>query len=617
MLDFAANGPVMTTQRHLLILLLISGTVFLLNLGGARLFDEDEPKNAECGREMFERGDWLVPTYNYELRTDKPIMLYWLMLSSFSAWGVSEFSARLPSAMMSMLTIFCVYGIGRRLFDARVGLWAGVILATTLMFAMISRISTPDATLIGWISLSLLLFVQGVPRIQTETGERSVWQANGSRTGERFVISPTAGPLRWMYAVMGLAVLTKGPVGFLLPCAVIGLFLMCQGNPVSGPRGLSWRRPLASLNEMLDYLAAFWAPSRFWAALRAMQPLWLIAMVCLVALPWYGAVSLVTGGDWLEGFLGDHNLGRFTAPMEDHAGPWFYYVVAILIGFFPWSIYVPISLLLAVNESGRVASRDRLGLLFVLCWAGVYVGFFSLAQTKLPNYVLPAYPALALIAGWMLVRWQEQSLELPGWAFHWSSWSLVIAGVLMGVLFPVVAWLTLPDYGELGLLGVIPLAAGLWMLATYWKTHDWHCLRPRLLPVMGGTAFALVVLGFAVAAPWVSRAQESSQLGLLAAERAEADVPLATYRYFTTNLPFYAQRPVSRYHELTEIETFFKRHPAGMLCLRERDWKHVSESLPTGVKVVEQVPRFLRTENVLMLQRVTQTAAETSAKITH
>ncbi|WP_237227446.1 ArnT family glycosyltransferase [Rubinisphaera sp. JC750] len=586
---------------HGLLLALTCGLVFFLNLGSARLFDEDEPKNAECGREMFERGDWLVPTYNYELRTDKPIMLYWLMLSSFHAFGVSEFAARMPSACMATVTVFCVYLLGRRLFDKRVGFWAAIMLATALFYVTIGRISTPDSTLVGFITLAMLTFVYSVPT--TAAGWGTPYYPEQRNT--KFCVPRSVWQFALLYGIMGLAVLTKGPVGFLLPCAVIGLFLLCQKDCPHAPQDLNWRRPLESSNELVLYLASFWAPSRFFRALAAMRPITLAASVLAVALPWYIAVGFATNGAWLEGFLGDHNVGRFSAPMEGHSGPIFYYAIAILMGFFPWSVFLPISVYLA-NRYKSLIPRERRSLIFLLCWAGVYFVFFSIARTKLPNYVVPCYPPLALIVAWTLVRWQEGRLEIPHWALQWGSISLMVAGGAIGIAFPIVSWVLLPGYAAVGLVGLIPLACGAWLQM---QQKDYR--SSRLLPAMAAGAVPLAMVALGWIAPWISQAQESAQLGQLAAEHSHSTTPVATFRYFTTNMPFYAERPIARYHSAEEIQNFFVKHPEGLLCVRDEDLKAIEDILPARTEVIEETPRFLRNGSVLMLRKASlQMAAE-------
>ncbi len=615
--------------RHQLILLFTCGLVFFVNLGTSRLFDEDEPKNAECGREMYERSDWLVPTYNYDLRTDKPIMLYWMMLSSFQLLGVSEFSARLPSALMAVLTVFAVYAIGRRLFDRRVGFWAAIMLASSLMYVTIGRISTPDSTLIGFITLSLMVYVYAVDRSvwRTPKPDRQIPLRNSAEPMPEF-FSPGSIranwpaeylPARWglfllMYAIMGLAVLTKGPVGFLLPCAVIGLFVMSLGESARLPENLSWKKPVSALSDLVLFAASFFAPSRFFPALWAMRPFTIMLAVGAVALPWYVAVGIATDGAWLEGFLGGHNIGRFSSAMEGHSGPIFYYAIAIMMGFFPWSVFLPVALYFAIFKRDHFKQEHR-PFTFLLCWIGLYFVFFSIAQTKLPNYILPCYPPLALLTAWLLVRWQEESLELPEWALKWSPRSLLAAGFALLIGLPVASWILLPGYLLLGVIGLIPIAMGGWMLYAKKCSSRKTCLNG-----FGAGAVLLVVAAFSGIAPWLSHAQESYQLASQARLTSNEKTPLATYNYFAPNLPFYAQRKVIRYHQPEEIAEYFLKHPRGMLCVREDHWGQLTKVLPENLRLVARQQRFFRKHDVLLLrgeQPETRSAAlpETKTRI--
>ncbi|HEY1068550.1 MAG TPA: glycosyltransferase family 39 protein, partial [Pirellulales bacterium] len=139
---------------------LLAVCVLFCNLGAAQLFDEDEPKNAACGAEMFARGDWITPTFNEDLRTDKPILVYWLMLTSYHVFGVSEFSARFWSAVLGVGTLLLTVNIGATLFNKRMGFWAGAALLASPLFVMISRAATPEATLTFCATLATWCFVQ-------------------------------------------------------------------------------------------------------------------------------------------------------------------------------------------------------------------------------------------------------------------------------------------------------------------------------------------------------------------------------------------------------------------------------------------------------------------------
>src|SRR5262249_994402 len=156
---------------------------------------------AEAAREMLEAENWIVPTFNFELRVDKPVLLYWLQLACYSLFGVCEFAARLPSAMAAMLTVLLTYELGRRLFDPSTGLLAGLVLASTAFFTGSAHFANPDALLNASTVLTFLLFWSGFIR--------------GSSTW-----------LLWIGLSTGLGFLAKGPVGTVLPAVVIGLFLL-------------------------------------------------------------------------------------------------------------------------------------------------------------------------------------------------------------------------------------------------------------------------------------------------------------------------------------------------------------------------------------------------------
>src|SRR4051794_6598662 len=192
----------------------------LSNLGGSRLWDRDEPRNAGCAREMLARGDWVIPVFNGELRTHKPVLLYWCIMASYGAFGVNEFAARLPSALCAIGSALCVYRMGRRLFGPQAGLWAGIALATSLMFVVAGRAATPDSLLIFCSTLAMTIYVCGTFRARFDTTPLDALP--------QLIVSDAYFPQHWptaaaLYAAMGLGVLAKGPVGFVLPTAVLGM----------------------------------------------------------------------------------------------------------------------------------------------------------------------------------------------------------------------------------------------------------------------------------------------------------------------------------------------------------------------------------------------------------
>src|SRR6185295_4613278 len=144
---------------HHILLIAVASLVFFTNLGRMRLMDRDEPRNAGCAAEMLARHDWVVPTFNAELRTHKPVLTYWFMMTAYSVFGVNEFGARFWSAILGIGTVLMTYHIGRRLFNPTVGLWAGLVTSTSLWFAIAARIATPDSIFVFFSTLPIFIYV--------------------------------------------------------------------------------------------------------------------------------------------------------------------------------------------------------------------------------------------------------------------------------------------------------------------------------------------------------------------------------------------------------------------------------------------------------------------------
>ncbi|MCI0356382.1 MAG: glycosyltransferase family 39 protein, partial [Acidobacteria bacterium] len=274
--------------RDYLLLLAAGGLLFFVNLGNHSLWDVDESHNAECAREMLVADNWRVPTFNYVLRTDKPVLLYWLMIFAYQCFGVTEFAARFWSAVCGLGSLLVTYELGRAMFDRRTGLLAGLVLGSAILFCVSAHAATPDALLIFFTLLTFLLFWTGYRQ------QRSGW-------------------LLGIGATMGLAVLAKGPVGLLLPAAAIGLFLL-------------WERRLRDL--------------------LSPRLLFGLMLFAAITLPWYILVGVETKWRFFwdratgQGFFLKHNLGRFMRPLERHGGPFVYHPLAFLAGFAPWSAFL-------------------------------------------------------------------------------------------------------------------------------------------------------------------------------------------------------------------------------------------------------------------------------------
>lgn len=482
------------SYRRFALLALVAGAVFFVELGTARLWDRDEPRNARASHEMLARGDWIVPTFNGELRDHKPILLYWGQMLGYLALGESEFTARLPSALCALLTIFSVAVLGSRLSGKPRGLsyegfWAAGCMATCGLFVMAGRAATPDACLIAFSTL-------GIAALVIACLSPSPPYSSGRVARARWI------PALFGYTMLGLAVLAKGPVGLLLPLVVVHVWwLICQrmqqidanlaiaANPYQ-LQSPAWNRWLWKPS------VALWDTFNPLQCLRAVLALRTIPGVLLslaAAAPWYIAVGLETNGEFLRGFFLEHNVGRAMGSMEGHSGSLLFYPVAFLVGTFPWSMWIIPVVMWGVKASrGSVVQRQMVVLSTV--WIGVYVLAFSAASTKLPSYITPCYAGAALMLGGFW-RQFETAWSRPVWSMRRVAYALTVAvGVVIAV---VIVWLSrqeaMPLLSRAALAGAI--IAGVGALGFWWESRRQLERLPAAWLIAAGL-FQVVLFGF-------------------------------------------------------------------------------------------------------------------------
>lgn len=450
----------------------VAAMIFFTNLGTARLWDRDEPRNAQCAREMFEANEWIVPTFDGQLRSHKPVLLYWGEILAYRVLGVSEFSARLPSALAGWLTVALVYVLARRLAAPDVAAWSAVSLSSMVLFAMAARAATPDALLILSITLAMTLFVRSalipVPEDRNVTASSL---SNPSRVSDPSLRELTfRWPCWWqwgsIYGACGLAVLAKGLVGIVLPGIIIlGTTLWIAGRS-EGPRG-----------KFSGWVAR--AIDHGWK----LRPVLAIAVIALVAGPWYLAVGIATDGEWLKEFFWTHHYHRAVSPLEGHDGwPLLYYLGALLVGTFPWSCFA-IPMVIAGWRQGRRGENRRVWhplWIVASVWILAFIGVFSCASTKLPSYIAPSFPAAALVSGWFMAAFVRGTLNDGFWlVMGLSVAALVGMGSMVAIAGPLAA--EIPTARPLAVVGIVFLVASLIAIA----------LVRRQQIGLGGRAFAI------------------------------------------------------------------------------------------------------------------------------
>ncbi len=651
----------------------LAGVMLLTNLGAAALLDDDEPNNAECAREMFVHGNWMVPVLNAGLRTDKPVLIYWLMIVGYALFGVSEFAARLPSAVMATGTLLCTYLLGRSLFSARVGLAAAFILVTCPLFVAVGRWATPEATLLFCCTLATTLFVLGsrlpaashnqktsswrlqhnphtpsqatsgqeTPGQETSGQETSGQETSGQATSGQDnelaglrqadtlgVAAEGAGwfPRHWawmvgFYAALGLAVLAKGPVGVVLPVGVLGGFLLAdlwgarlrtawQQTKTPRPTQSPTTEPRSRMAQFREMLGTMWPQLhlRDLVSVAARMRLGLgVLVVSAVALPWYIWVGVETQGVWLADFLGKHHFERATEPMERHSGPFFYYLPALLAGTFPWAMVLPLSFFWGCTRLVQGGPVGRATLL-LCCWAGVYVLVYSAVQTKLPHYIAPAYPAVALLIAAFLQRWvmaeksptastdplaDARSPRLR-WALRIGFLSVPVVGAIIVIAVFIAARLLLPGQEIIAVVGLIPVVGG-WLAWRYYEADQ----RVYAVTALSAVALSLVLTTFAWALPRVTRFQHTVMLA-----KTIGDRPVAACSYFRSTLAFYLRRPCRRLG-VNGVEQFWRKHPDGLVVVLPGTLERLQKVVSPGHRLVtvKSFRRFLRSSEVLLVQQ--------------
>jgi 4-amino-4-deoxy-L-arabinose transferase-like glycosyltransferase len=332
------------TRADLWLLLAFCGFLFFYGLGAFGLLGADEPRYAQVAREMLQRSDWVTPTLLGKPWLEKPVLYYWEAMLSFRAAGVTDWAARVPSAVDAAMLIVAVYFFLRR-FRPGSELDGALIAASCAGVVGFARAAATDMPLAACFSIALLAWY--------------AWRESGSRIY-----------LAAFYVFLALATLAKGPVAPALAGVIILLFIALKRD---------WQAIPGTL----------WIPG--------------ILLYFLVTLPWYVAVQL-RNPEFFRVFILEHNLARFSQDAYHHRQPFWFYLPVFLLAMMPWAVVFLAALVERVRliwSEGKEAysgtDTDDSWALFLLIWAFVPVLFFSASQSKLPGYILPAVPAGALL----------------------------------------------------------------------------------------------------------------------------------------------------------------------------------------------------------------------------
>jgi 4-amino-4-deoxy-L-arabinose transferase-like glycosyltransferase len=519
--DNGWGSQVATDHLWVTMLLLIGVPVFLLGLGTPALYDPHESLYAEIARDMVGRGDWLTPRLNNTRYLDKPPLFYWLIALSYKVLGVSEFAARLPTALSGLGGVLLTWAIGRHLFDGRVGFFAGTVLMTSLGYWIFSRQLLPDMVFSICTTLS---FYSGLRSLEA--------------------VRPAPLYTMLLCLSLGMAVLTKGFLG-LFPLVIIAGYLICSGEP---------RR------------------------IKTMMPLWGIFLVVALIAPWHIIIAWQNEGYFWHYFMNEHVL-RFLGrrdPVDYISLPLPVFFFILLFWLLPWTPYLALVLPRQLSRKRENPPYAGQGTFFLLLWASALLVFFATSQARLPQYSLPAMPALALLIGKGLDdRLMRCRTCMKG----------VCLATAVSMLLPAVALLVLPiymhQYHHVGLTEqidpLIRLVFGLMVVGS--GLALWHFARHRWLVgflslALGmSAAFALVHQALVLLEPWRSSKglaalvdTDQRPAGWLVLE-VEKDDPFEYEQI--AGLVFYTSRPVDLLRRHKPPKPPFPLRPAERFALSE------------------------------------------------
>ena len=381
---FRDNAPPSLTVRLAWIFLILATLYFCYfhNLGALGFVGPDEPRYAWIARDMAESGDWVTPRLYGHPWFEKPVLYYWGAALSFKLFGVNEAAARLPSAFFALFATLAMAWLAWRLYGAETSRWLLLLLPTTVGMIGFSHAAATDMPFSATLTIAMVFAASIVGLTRNENSPiipRTPWFA-----------------LIFFGFFLGLAVLAKGPAAIIL----------------SGGAVLLW--------------ALF--TKRWRDAFRCLHPV-AIACFCLTALPWYLLCSR-RNPEFFRVFIIEHNFKRFLTPEFQHIQPFWFYIPIILVALFPWTLFLaPVKISALRDWRNRYAYNPTF--LFFISSALFPIIFFSASQSKLPGYILPAVPPLAILLADLVSCYAQADERAPRWPSLATAGAFLLVGLIV------------------------------------------------------------------------------------------------------------------------------------------------------------------------------------------
>ena len=463
----AAEGGIFMPRKYWLMLFMAAAVLLFAGNGSLLVTDSVESNYALTAKEMVLSGDWLSPQIYGHYWYDKPIFFYWLTALAYKMFGFTEFASRFFPALFGLGGLALAAWGGSKLNNERSGFCSALVLLSSVEFFLISKSVITDAVLFFFFSATLLFFYLGY-----RDGKASYWYI--------------------MYAAAGFSVLTKGPIGVLLPGLIITLFLL-------------WQRDWRVLKRM--HLASG-------------------TLLCLaMAVPWYAAMYSLHGSDFINTFFGTHNFLRATVSEHPRDDVFYYYALVNLLALFPWSGLVPWTVY-KWQQAGRPKLTEQQR--FLLLWALVVFVFFQCMATKYLTYTYPLLFPASLLLGSLL---DKQAACVDGGYMFFVGGGLGV--LLVGAWFVVSQQIIASE-----LLFLLPLSLIIGVLLDYIILL---CSGKRAYSIAAMSVVFYIALVFSIAVPF-SEQRSAKDLGeMLTAQQVQE---IGLYGKYPTSAVFYSSSKI-------------------------------------------------------------------------
>lgn len=379
---FCSNSVNQPDCKTLWIIFLLASLMFLPALGSVGLVNTSDAYYTEAAREMLMRRDFVTPYLNFEPFYDKPILTYWLIIASYLSFGVNTFAARLPSALCAIGTALVLYSLCRQFLNRRSSFLAALALVAMPLYVIVGHVALTDMPLTLLTTITNLLLLRALIRGTTKC------------------LVPA-------YISLGLAFLCKGPLALVVTATCIGGFLIVTSR--SAEQVL---RRLLSLKPFLGVL-----------------------ILAAVTLPWFVSEHIASGGEFTSYFFVKQNVGRLAGTLQAHQYPVWFYFPFLLGGFLPsLPLLITAPIVFRHKRARRFSSSPRVQIVIAaVCWFVGTLAILLVSASKLPTYLLPLAPPIAILAGVYLdtiIRLGRRRFVL------WGSPILVLGGLFSLLIFP-------------------------------------------------------------------------------------------------------------------------------------------------------------------------------------